>query len=32
MVAASEGVGYPLSRDYILSLVGLLGHELEARM
>lgn len=32
MTAASVDVGHPLSRAYFLSLVGLLGRELEARM
>jgi HAD superfamily hydrolase (TIGR01509 family) len=32
MIVASADVGHPLSQDYLLSLVGLLGRELEARM
>jgi HAD superfamily hydrolase (TIGR01509 family) len=32
MVQASDDVGHPLSRDYILSLAGLLGAELEAQI
>lgn len=32
MIAASDDVGYRLPRDYFLSLVGLLGRELQARM
>jgi hypothetical protein len=31
MIAASADVGHPLSQAYLLSLVGLLGRELEAR-
>jgi HAD superfamily hydrolase (TIGR01509 family) len=32
MTAAGADVGHPISRDYILSLVGLLGQELENRL
>src|SRR3954464_9770262 len=32
MVEAGIDVAHPLSRDYVLSLAGLLGNELEARL
>ena len=32
MVGAGLDVGHPISRDYVLSLAGLLGAELEARL